>query len=109
MEYILLLEEIIHFTLLSHLGKECLYLSDVFAVVPGPLFSPQQSRGPRRLSTSSIETCCEFTIHALRSIPNSPGVLVRVTFKSNNNTSVSDACQVWTQQIKHQLQSEEIH
>lgn len=95
--------------LLFLLGKECLYLSDVFAVVPGALLPPPRSRAPRRLSTSSIETCCEFTIHALKSIPNSPGALMRVTFKSTNNTSISDACQVWTQQIKHQLQSEEIH
>ena len=87
-------------------GKECLYLSDVFAVVPGPNRAPPRSRGPRRLSSSSIESCCEFTIHALRAVPGSPGVLTRLIFKGSKTTSVTDACEIWVQQIKHQLQSE---
>ena len=97
---------LIHYILI--VGKECLYLSDVFAIVPGPNNPPSRSHGPRRLSSSSIDSCCEFTIHALKSMPNSPGALMRVTFKSTKNTSVSDACEVWTQQIKHQLQSKNI-
>ena len=87
-------------------GKECLYLSDIFAVVPGPNRPPPRSRGPRRLSSSSIDSCCEFTVHALRAVPGTPGALTRLTFKSTKTTSVTDACDVWVQQIKHQLQSE---
>ena len=30
---------------------------------------------------------------------------MRLPFKSTKCSSTSDACQVWTQQIKHQLQS----
>ncbi|CAI8031706.1 Ceramide kinase [Geodia barretti] len=82
-------------------GKECLYLSDIFAVIP----SPPRSRGPRRLSSSSMESCCEFTIHALRAVPGSPGVLTKLTFRSTKTTSVTDACDIWVQQIKHQLQN----
>ena len=89
-------------SLYIHAGKECLYLSDIFAVIP----SPPRSRGPRRLSSSSMESCCEFTIHALRAVPGSPGVLTKLTFRSTKTTSVTDACDIWVQQIKHQLQSE---
>ncbi len=76
-------------------AKQMLYLSDVFAVVPGT--------GKQSFGTSEATQPTEFTLHALRCQPGSAGLLERVSFKCPN----SGLCQAWAQQIYHQMQSEE--
>ena len=83
---------ILHF--FSVAPKEVLYLCDVFAVVPGN--SPKHSRG----SNSDSEPT-DFTLHALKSNPGTPGQLSKVTFRCPSK----EAYQIWSQQIHHQMQS----
>ena len=74
-----------------------LYLSDVFAVVQG--HHPHSSSHADH-SRSSAAT--DFTLHALKSIPGCVGRLVKVVFKGQS----ADTCQMWVEQISHQMQSE---
>lgn len=76
--------------------KESLYLSDIFAVVSE---TPGKSKHSQDSSLDSHPTT--FTLHALRSCAGSVGQLVKVVFKC----SKSDTCQMWAQQIHHQMQN----
>ena len=78
--------------------KEVLYLCDVFAVVPGN--SPKHSR-----ASNSDSEPTEFTLHALKSNPGSPGQLSKVTFRCPSK----ETYQIWSQQIYHQMQSKLPH
>ncbi len=74
--------------------KHTVYLSDVFAVVPG---TGKQARG----STAPSQPT-QFTLHVLRCQPGCAGLLEQFLFKCPN----SETCQAWAQQIHHQRQSE---
>ena len=76
--------------------KEMLYLSDIFALVPGSV--SKRARG----STENSEPT-EFTLHALKSCPESAGHITKVPFRCPS----SETCQIWTQQIHHQMQSKQ--
>jgi len=74
--------------------KELLYLSDVFALVPGNV--SKRGRG----STENSEPT-EFTLHALKSCPETAGQITKVLFRCPS----SETCQIWSQQIYHQMQN----
>ena len=88
--------------------KEILYLSDIFSVThgqpsshPPPPTRPQSSSSSHPKRNHAPSQALDFTVFALKSLPGTVGHPVKVTFKGQS----ADTCQLWAEQIGHQMMS----